>query len=165
MIRRTDFQIIEISITNEKKMLLRTRHFSKIGIEYNIHIHPVLTTIDFRCLVNIWLQNHIENAFRIINLWHFNLHKVNSIKHLLHVCINDCLDIDWMIPFPTNVQMLSAFGAAIGMWVPSIAPSTLGKPAMEWKPTLVLVMSLSVLGNFMVFGPLHKAFITSSMDL
>ena len=62
-------------------------------------------------------------------------------------------------------KCLSAFGAAIGMWVSSIAPSTLGKPAMKWKPTLVLVVSLSLLGNFMVFRPMHKAFVTSSMDL
>ena len=55
-----------------------------------------------------------------------------------------------------NIQEM-AFGAAIGMCLPSIAPSTLGKPAKEWKPTKVRVMSLSLLGNFIVFKPMHKA--------
>lgn len=51
------------------------------------------------------------------------------------------------------------------MWVPSMAPNTLGNPAMEWKPTFVLVTSMSLVGNFMFRSDALKAFVTSSMDL
>lgn len=56
-------------------------------------------------------------------------------------------------------------GAVTGMWVPSMAPNTMGNPAIEWKSSFVLVTSMPMVGNLMFCSEELKTFVAYSIDL